>query len=704
MIRKKILSAVCAIAISFGCFTAAPGAFGFDNNGITADAYYDNTSGLPVERIAGMNRYETAQACSRAAYPNGSENVVLAYGSNYADALCGVPLAKLVDAPILLTTKDTLSEANLYEIQRLGAKNVYLLGGKGVISEKIEKSLKDSKYNVVRVAGSNRFGTSAQIAKTMQDIQTPESEKQTETQQSQTTQPVNGTSAQPTATSSTKTTSATSAGTAQATTTTKTSSTSAAVSDDKTEAAKKISTTAFFVCANTFPDALSVSSVAALTDSPIFYVNNSGKLDAAVKEYLDKCGIKFEKAYIIGGELAIGKAITEELKPYFKTTERIGGANRYDTNILVNTAFAKLFTSKDIYLATGKDFPDALAGGVNAAKHGSPLLLADGEISKTQLDYLTKYGIDPKGSNILYVLGGSGVVSEETVKSVLMMKDHDISIINYGTKMKLSWTADDKASAYEIYRDGKLIKTIKDLKVTEFTDTGLNAAKDYEYSVRYVFGTGQDALSQTESMMSSDYNAVLNSVPDGQKYVLKTENAQGTKSTFSSYDIRLLKTKDWATLEKFAKEHFTKNMTKADKVAYTLNWINKNVWYGTVQDGGWAKLLAMVSNGTFSYVNCIFNYKIGQCNCYNGALASMMLYLGYDAHLVMGYRGAADDKGKITKKWQHFWCEVVINGQTYVMEAGNYGEDGDWMYICERYRYVDSPTYGYIKNGKVVMT
>ena len=34
---------------------------------------------------------------------------------------------------------------------------------------------------------------------------------------------------------------------------------------------------------------------------------------------------------------------------------------------------------------------------------------------------------------------------------------------------------------------------------------------------------------------------------------------------------------------------------------------------------------------------------------------------------------------------QHFWCEVHINGKTYVMETGNAGKNGDWMHFLEPY-------------------
>lgn len=44
----------------------------------------------------------------------------------------------------------------------------------------------------------------------------------------------------------------------------------------------------------------------------------------------------------------------------------------------------------------------------------------------------------------------------------------------------------------------------------------------------------------------------------------------------------------------------------------------------------------------------------------------MMAYLGYDVNLVQGWVGGVGN--------QHFWCEVHINGKTYVMETGNEGK------------------------------
>ena len=95
-----------------------------------------------------------------------------------------------------------------------------------------------------------------------------------------------------------------------------------------------------------------------------------------------------------------------------------------------------------------------------------------------------------------------------------------------------------------------------------------------------------------------------------------------------------------------------------------------------------------------SYVEAIFSAKKGQCVQYNGAMAAMMTYLGYDVQLVQGYRYSSYSGST----WQHFWVEAKIAGNTYVFETGNYGRDGTWSYFCKKY----SETMGYMRNGKRV--
>lgn len=69
----------------------------------------------------------------------------------------------------------------------------------------------------------------------------------------------------------------------------------------------------------------------------------------------------------------------------------------------------------------------------------------------------------------------------------------------------------------------------------------------------------------------------------------------------------------------------------------------------------------------------------------------MMVYLGYDACLIQGYRGYYPDSYS-----QHFWCEVTICGRKYVMETGNYSNNGYWSYYLCPYVF----TSRYIINQK----
>lgn len=125
-----------------------------------ADAAVDST---PVQRIQGDNRFETAALISSNTYES-SDTVIIANARDFADALAGVPLAYQKDAPILLAQGNSLRAETIKEIDRLGAKNVIILGGLSAVNEKIESSLKSKGLTVTRLAGENRFETAEVIA------------------------------------------------------------------------------------------------------------------------------------------------------------------------------------------------------------------------------------------------------------------------------------------------------------------------------------------------------------------------------------------------------------------------------------------------------------------------------------------------------------------------------------------------------------
>ena len=120
-----------------------------------------------VERMPGADRFATAQEVAKQSFGK-AENVVLVNGLGYADAVSATPLAKQLDAPILLTdAEDKPSAKLLATLTDLGAKNVYIIGGTGVVTEAMEKELAKT-YKVERIAGDakdGRYGTNAAVAK-----------------------------------------------------------------------------------------------------------------------------------------------------------------------------------------------------------------------------------------------------------------------------------------------------------------------------------------------------------------------------------------------------------------------------------------------------------------------------------------------------------------------------------------------------------
>ena len=124
---------------------------------------------LDYDRVYGQTRYDTAiAAAERYKEATGSkfENVIVAYGQNFPDALSGGYLAKVKNAPILLV-KDTEENRIADYISRnlSSGGTVYLLGGTGVVSSAFESKVKAKGIKTKRLGGATRYDTNLEILK-----------------------------------------------------------------------------------------------------------------------------------------------------------------------------------------------------------------------------------------------------------------------------------------------------------------------------------------------------------------------------------------------------------------------------------------------------------------------------------------------------------------------------------------------------------
>lgn len=165
-----------------------------------------------------------------------------------------------------------------------------------------------------------------------------------------------------------------------------------------------------------FPDALSISSVASNKGWPILLVGKD-YLAKDIKDYISTQ--QPSQVYIVGGTAVVSQALETQIRSLVpnSATTRLAGLTQFDTNIEI----AKLFglNPKTLYLSTGFQFADALAGSVLAAKTGDPIVLIDSSmptLPPAVASYLS--GLHSKNvSPNLIAFGGTVVVPEANLKS-----------------------------------------------------------------------------------------------------------------------------------------------------------------------------------------------------------------------------------------------------------------------------------------------
>ena len=119
-----------------------------------------------VTRIYGNTRYQTAilqaEELKEILGVEKFDNIIVATGTNYADALAGAYLGYVKDAPILLVRNDVIGLVKDYinsNIKEGGT--IYLLGGEAVVPGSVASGINGA--NVHRLFGKDRYETNIAI-------------------------------------------------------------------------------------------------------------------------------------------------------------------------------------------------------------------------------------------------------------------------------------------------------------------------------------------------------------------------------------------------------------------------------------------------------------------------------------------------------------------------------------------------------------
>jgi len=291
-------------------------------------------------RLYGASRIETAIATSKRYQPNVPVAFVATAG-NFPDALSAAAAAAALGGPLLLTPPAALPSNVLAEIKRLQPARIFVVGGTGVVSENVAKTLR-GVAPTQRLGGADRYSTGLAIVR----------------------------------------------------------------------AAFSSSAHAIIATGRSFPDALAATGAAGTTAAPVILVDGARpSIPSATMQALARLGVT--SVGIAGGTGVVPIGFEAQLRKAGYEVTRYGGSDRYDTAAIVNRAYFPSGAST-VFLATGVNFPDALAGAALAGRLGAPMFITTPGCTPGVI----REAVADLGAAARVVMGGPSVVSDVAAQNL----------------------------------------------------------------------------------------------------------------------------------------------------------------------------------------------------------------------------------------------------------------------------------------------
>ena len=421
-------------------------------------------SRVDSDRLWGADRYETAAeiAEEHASAAGPIDTAIVASGETFADALAATPLARVRNAPILLSPPDELHPAARRFIERHRVGDIIIAGGAEAVSLEVEDALAGLiGSRPERLEGSDRYETVVNVAREIDASQ------------------IGG-----------------------------------FCGDGRR--------TALLATGEKFADALALSPLAFAGPHPVL-LTTPDRLPAAVEDYLTDYTI--EQVLIAGGPAAIADSVEAELSALGIRIQRLWGQDRFETAAEIAEALAdRCFGSDEFGLADGRKFPDALVGGALLGRRRAPLLLSEPALPDATRRFLAG-PVPDAGTVQLTIFGGPAAVTDSAAAAATdalrgldrecdpradtpgVPRDVTVQPLNGG--LELRWTApakvsDSDPSGYRIrYRPvgGQWI-TMRDVS-SPATISGLQNTALHEVQVR-ADGSGYEVWSPSSYATPSD--------------------------------------------------------------------------------------------------------------------------------------------------------------------------------------------------------
>lgn len=314
---------------------------------------------LPTTRDAGRDRVATAVRLSQRTHP-AANTVVIAPADAYAPALVAAPLAARLGGPVLLNAPrdgDAVSDVMAEEARRLAPDRVVLVGTADQVpanmEDRVAAEIGLAPEAVERITAPDRYTLSVAVAEAMEDA-------------------------------------------------------------GATVERPLVSLGDHPVVGREWPDALAASSLGAAQQAPVLLVRPD-TVPRSVREFLTQRAV--QEVRLTGGPEAIDTTVEADLERRGLPVRRLAGPTRYETALAVADELLRdtKATTETVHVATGRNFPDALAAGPALAAGDSMLVLVDGQLGAPDsvLDWLRARA---PAIDRLHGIGGTDAVSDPVLE------------------------------------------------------------------------------------------------------------------------------------------------------------------------------------------------------------------------------------------------------------------------------------------------
>jgi putative cell wall-binding protein len=192
---------------------------------------------------------------------------------------------------------------------------------------------------------------------------------------------------------------------------------------------------AYVAIGTNFPDALAAGPAAAHAGGPVLLVKQNEIPGATANEL---ARLQPGQIVVLGAAAVVSDAVLNQLRAYTGgPVSRIAGDDRYATAALISQAhFAPGGTV--VYVATGVNFPDALAGGAAAGLQDGPILL----VKPNELPGATAAELQRLHPSSIVILGSSAIVSESVARAMASLTGAQVTRVfgadRYATAVGIS--------------------------------------------------------------------------------------------------------------------------------------------------------------------------------------------------------------------------------------------------------------------------